>query len=152
MQENRIVSIMKQQLGLCLLLIVTIYQTAGAADVKVSTEGQLSAKDYADSVANTIAEWLPSRLAGRQVPGAAAVVVNREGVTWRGTWGVTGGKPAKAIDEDTLFNIRSISKSVTALGVLMAVQEGLVDLDAPISTYLPEFRVHSLYDLSLIHI
>jgi CubicO group peptidase (beta-lactamase class C family) len=73
-------------------------------------------------------------------------VVNREGAVWRATWGVTGNQAAVTVDENTLFNIRSISKSVTALGVLMAVQEGLVDLDAPISTYLPAFSVNSLHD------
>ena len=45
-----------------------------------------------------------------------------------------------------MFCIRSISKSVTALAVLMAVQDGLVHLDTPIAGCLPEFTVNSRFD------
>ena len=39
-----------------------------------------------------------------------------------------------------------MSKSFTALGVLMAVQDGLLDLDEPVTTYLPEFTVNSPFE------
>jgi CubicO group peptidase (beta-lactamase class C family) len=39
-----------------------------------------------------------------------------------------------------------MSKSFTALGVLVAVQDGLLDLDAPITDYLPDFSVRSRYE------
>jgi CubicO group peptidase (beta-lactamase class C family) len=39
-----------------------------------------------------------------------------------------------------------MSKSFTALGVLSAVQDGLLDLDAPVAAYLPDFRVQSRYE------
>jgi CubicO group peptidase (beta-lactamase class C family) len=39
-----------------------------------------------------------------------------------------------------------MSKSFTAAAVMLAVQEGLVELDSPISEYLPEFRVNSIFE------
>ncbi len=39
-----------------------------------------------------------------------------------------------------------MSKSFTALGILTAVQDGLLSLDAPITEYLPEFTVHSRFE------
>ena len=50
------------------------------------------------------------------------------------------------IDEETLFSIQSISKNVTALAVMLAVQDGLLDLDTPISNYLPSFKVNSCFE------
>jgi CubicO group peptidase (beta-lactamase class C family) len=41
---------------------------------------------------------------------------------------------------DNLFWIASMSKPVTATALLMLVDEGRVQLDAPVETYLPEFR------------
>ena len=42
---------------------------------------------------------------------------------------------------DTLFTIASISKTMTATAVMKLVEEGRVELRAPIRTYLPDFRV-----------
>ncbi len=50
------------------------------------------------------------------------------------------------VDATTIFSIQSMSKSFTALAVLMAVQDGLVDLDTPIAEYLPDFTVNSVFD------
>ncbi len=51
-----------------------------------------------------------------------------------------------AINAKTLFSIQSMSKSVTALAVLMAVQDGLLDLDTSVNVYLPGFRINSLFE------
>ena len=45
-----------------------------------------------------------------------------------------------------MFSIQSISKTFTSTAILMAVDEGLLDLDAPVSKYIPEFRIKSYYD------
>lgn len=45
--------------------------------------------------------------------------------------------------QDTPFVIGSLSKSFTAVGVMRAVEAGLVHLDTPATTYLPEFTTAS---------
>jgi len=97
-------------------------------------------------VAVALADWLPAELKNKQVPGAAAAVVDSNGVVWQAQYGVIDDDDSPAVNPDTVFCIRSISKSVTALGVLFAVQQGLLGLDEPISRYLPEFTVHSRFD------
>ncbi len=42
-----------------------------------------------------------------------------------------------------MYGLLSISKTVTVTGLVAAVQEGILDLDVPIGTYLPDFRVNS---------
>ena len=100
----------------------------------------------ADEVAVALSEWLPEQLEGGGVPGAAVAVVGNREIVWERVYGVAGGTGSARISEDTVFCIRSITKSVTALAVLMAVQDGLVDLDTPISNFLPGFSVHSRFD------
>jgi len=101
---------------------------------------------HAKAIAAALSGWLPEQMKERGVPGAVVAVVNRTGTVWEEARGVTDGPGSSPITLDTVFNIRSVSKNVTALGVLMAVQDGLVDLDAPISEYLPDFTVHSRFD------
>ena len=44
-------------------------------------------------------------------------------------------------DDDSLFQIGSITKLWTATLVMQLVDDGLLDLDEPIRRYLPEFRI-----------
>jgi len=85
-------------------------------------------------------------MAKRPMDGAAIAIVDDKKIIWEKTYGCIDGKGSPPVDANTMFSIQSMSKSFTALAVLMAVQDGLVDLDTPIKEYLPDFRVKSLYD------
>jgi CubicO group peptidase (beta-lactamase class C family) len=85
-------------------------------------------------------------MAQRPGDGVAIAIVDDKQIVWEKTYGCIDGEGSRPVDGNTMFSIESMSKSFTALAVLTAVQDGLVDLDTPISEYLPDFRVHSLYD------
>jgi CubicO group peptidase (beta-lactamase class C family) len=71
------------------------------------------------------------------LPGCAGAVYTGGELTWAEGVGRTevGGAP---LGSDTAFRIASTSKQFTAATVLLLADEGLVDLDAPVSTYIPE--------------
>ena len=127
-------------LAVCLLVVPVEASARGTSTLLGDPSSELGG-----AVAEALLGWLPERLEATGVPGAAVAVVGRQDTIREEVYGVTGGPASSAITPDTVFLIRSISKSVTALAVFMAVQEGLVDLDTPISTYLPEFSVHSRF-------
>ena len=52
----------------------------------------------------------------------------------------------KPMRTDTIFQIRSMTKSVTAVGVMILVEEGHLMLRDPVEKYLPEFRALSVVD------
>ncbi|MFB7251983.1 serine hydrolase [Microbacterium sp. NPDC056234] len=79
-------------------------------------------------------------LAEYQVPGAAVGVRHHGEVTVFG-FGVQDIATETPVTSDTLFQIGSLTKTWTALAFLQLVDEGDVDLDAPVRTYLPGFRV-----------
>jgi CubicO group peptidase (beta-lactamase class C family) len=100
----------------------------------------------AGEVAGVIKEKMPDMLSKASVPGAAVAVVDDRNVVWEKAYGNLDTADARPVDMNTLCSIQSMSKSFTALAVLMAVQDGLVDLDTPIKEYLPDFTVKSIYD------
>ena len=114
----------------------------------ISTPISAVEKTLADEVAGTISEELPRMLAEASVPGAAIAVVDGKRVVSVRVFGHTDGAGSNLVDTNTIFSIQSMSKSFAALAVLMAVQDGLVDLDAPIKEYLPGFTVKSLYEMN----
>ncbi|TMC73610.1 MAG: beta-lactamase family protein [Chloroflexi bacterium] len=74
------------------------------------------------------------------VPGIAIGVLHN-GDEDTATYGVTNLENPLPVDADTLFQIGSITKTMTATIVMRLVERGSLDLDAPIRRYLPEFRV-----------
>lgn len=79
------------------------------------------------------------------VSGASVAFVQGGEAVWIEAFGRTreGGRP---VDPHTLFSLQSTSKTITATAVMIAVQRGLLELDAPITRYLPDFTVSSRHE------
>lgn len=99
-----------------------------------------------------VGEWLTREgqalLSEHRIPGMAVGVCDRSGKTWAGAFGTTRRNGGRPITTKTLFSLQSCSKTYTATAVMLAVQEGLLDLDRPIVAYLPEFTVNSVFERS----
>jgi len=91
------------------------------------------------------AESIPARMKEHHIPGLSIAVVDRDGILWSAGFGRTG-RGSQPVTPETLFSIQSMSKTFTATAVMMAVQDGLVDLDTPITNYLPTFTVKSRWE------
>ncbi|MEX2153656.1 MAG: serine hydrolase domain-containing protein [Gemmatimonadaceae bacterium] len=74
------------------------------------------------------------------VPGIALGVVHDGTVSIRGL-GVTNVEDPLPVTAHTVFPIASISKTFAATAMMRLVEQGKVDLRAPVRTYLPDFRV-----------
>jgi len=90
-------------------------------------------------------ESIPETMRAQKIPGIAVAVVDREGILWTAGFGRTG-QGSQPATPDTLFSIQSMSKTFTATAVMIAVRDGLVDLDTPIAEYLPDFTVNSRFE------
>jgi CubicO group peptidase (beta-lactamase class C family) len=91
-------------------------------------------------VAEWMAEQLPALIEKYDVP-AAAVAVLAEGDVVDAAAGVLHTGTGVEATPDSVFQIGSITKLWTSTLVMQLVDEGKVDLDEPIRTYLPEFRI-----------
>jgi CubicO group peptidase (beta-lactamase class C family) len=92
--------------------------------------------DQFEQMARLIAE----KMAEYRVPGVAFGVLKAGMLTTRG-FGVTNVEDPQPITADTVFPIASISKTVAAAAFMRLVEQGKVDLKAPVRRYLPDFRV-----------
>ncbi len=99
------------------------------------------------AVSATLAErlhWVPSRLAellARYEVPAGSVAVWHEGAEYAAARGMANVPAQIEATPDTLFLIGSITKVFTATLVMQLVDQELVDLDAPVRTYIPAFRL-----------
>ena len=76
------------------------------------------------------------------VPGVTVAIVDvNNDFVWTQGFGYANTATRTPVSENTLFNLASISKPFTAIAVMQLVEAGLVDLDNPVITYLPDFTV-----------
>ena len=79
-------------------------------------------------------------IAEHKIPGATLGVLQGDDVSLFAA-GVLNKNTGVEVTTDSLFQIGSITKVWTATQVMMLVDEGVLDLDEPVVTYLPEFKV-----------
>lgn len=77
-----------------------------------------------------------------RVPGAAIAVVRDGEVLLTQGFGMGDVEQGTPVTARTLFAIASCTKAFTTLGLATLADEGKLDWDAPVRTYLPAFRLH----------
>jgi CubicO group peptidase (beta-lactamase class C family) len=77
-----------------------------------------------------------------QVPGLALAVTRDGEPDWVKAYGLRDVEAGLPVTVDTQFILCSVTKSFTALGLAMLVDEGRLDWAKPVRDYLPEFRLH----------
>ena len=92
----------------------------------------LTEPDNVAAVVGAISRAVPDAQRDAHVPGVAVAVTEGDDVAWSHTFGVPAG---------TVFEAGSISKTVAAAAVLALVDDGRVDLDEPVATYLRTWRL-----------
>jgi CubicO group peptidase (beta-lactamase class C family) len=89
---------------------------------------------------DAIAEKLQPFVQSHEIPGAVLVVGNAEGAAKIVALGERDLDSRAAMTDDTLFQIASMTKPVTAMGLAILVEEGKLSFDDPVEKHLPEFR------------
>ena len=90
--------------------------------------------EFESLIAEVMEEW--------KVPGLAVVVVQNGEVAFVRPYGLRDVEAGLKVTTDTQFQLMSISKSFTATGLALLVDEGRMDWNKPVREYIPEFRLH----------
>jgi CubicO group peptidase (beta-lactamase class C family) len=75
-----------------------------------------------------------------QLPGAVVLIARHDKVAYVQAFGYRDREAKAAMTVDSIFRIASMTKPIVSVGAMMLVEEGKLDLAAPVSQYLPEFK------------
>jgi CubicO group peptidase (beta-lactamase class C family) len=84
--------------------------------------------------------YIAQEMRDLHIPGLALGIVHNDEVMHLQGFGVAD-RSGNVVTPQTPFILASASKSFTALAIMQLVEDGKVDLDAPVTTYLPSFSV-----------
>jgi len=80
------------------------------------------------------------------LPSIAVSLLSGEEVIYQQTTGLSNIEENIPADFETVYKAGSISKLFTAIEIMRLYEESLIDLDEPITTYLPEFSIKSRFN------
>lgn len=85
--------------------------------------------------------YLEREIGESSLTGAAVAVVSGDELLYARGFGASRRDGGVAVTPDTVFEIGSLTKSMTALAILQLAEDGLLELDDPVREHLPWFRV-----------
>ncbi|MFK7925349.1 MAG: serine hydrolase domain-containing protein [Bacteroidia bacterium] len=125
--------------NIILLGVVCCLTLACQPSVTISyelSEDQLSSLDSLFSTA----------VAERQIPGAVALIANKDDILLHKAWGYSDVEGSEAQSTEDIFRLASMTKPITALAAMMLYEQGAFTLDDSLATYIPSFRHPQILD------
>ena len=123
-----------------------------AAGTLAGTAGESSTVFRAEKLAEIDAS-IQKSIQEKNTPGAV-LWIEREGVAYHRAYGLRAAVPKpETATEDTIYDAASLTKVVaTTPCIMLLIERGRIDLDAPAVTYLPEFKGHGKERITIRHL
>ena len=117
------------------------FAAPGQVDPKVSSivPGDPVALGFDPAKLKVAEDGLKADVAAGKLAGAYLLVGRHGKVAFREGFGTQGPGQTATPDEETIFRVFSMTKPIIAVTAMTLVEEGKLDLDAPVSKYLPEY-------------
>lgn len=96
-----------------------------------------------DRFARLLEEQMPAMLPRFGVPGTVVARISDGAVAWTNAYGLANLDTGTPMRPDMVFEFGSNGKVLTAWAVMRLVEQGKVELDAPINRYLKRWQVES---------
>lgn len=102
----------------------------------------IHAQPASDRYKQQLEPQLQQMVREQNIPGLALGVIENGRLAYAGGFGVMKIGEPQPITPETLFHMASITKPFVATSVMQLWEQGKVDLDAPVTRYVPYFRLH----------
>ncbi len=120
------------------LTVPALTWPAAVAAQSLSVAAADAATDYAAAIGRA-REIIGEFVAAQNIPGFSIAVGLDGEVLWSEGFGLANLEHRVPVTTLTKFRIGSVSKPVTAMAMGILMQEGRLDLDEPVQTYVPSF-------------
>jgi CubicO group peptidase (beta-lactamase class C family) len=126
--------------ALSILSLVTLGLATAARAYAVALVGNPEALGFSSSRLARIAAWQQSQVDAGAFSGAVAAIARNGKVAYLRAVGFRDRAKTIPLQPDAIFWIASMTKPVTSVAAMMLVEEGKLDLAAPVHQYLPELK------------
>jgi CubicO group peptidase (beta-lactamase class C family) len=122
----------------CLLPFLAVAFSAAIA--QSNAKATVTSTGVDQDLLSKIPQRMKSFIDRQTVAGAVTLVAHGSDIVEFDATGMADAEAGHAMQKDTIFQIMSMTKPVTAIGIMMLAEEGKLALRDPVEDYLPEFK------------
>ena len=93
-----------------------------------------------EAAVRNLTPFIEKQVAEKRLPALSIALVDDQEIVWARGFGFANAKNKIPATADTVYRVGSVSKLFTDIAVMQLVEKGKLDLDAPVTQYLPEFK------------
>lgn len=139
--------------------MLLLYPESGTCVAIMSNLQRLSLTKLAVAIAETVQppthDYLPAvkklkaavryEVEQKELPAFSISLIDGDNIVWADGFGFQDAQKTRPATAETVYRVGSISKLFTDVAVMQLVEEGRIDLDAPVQTYVPDFKPHNSF-------
>jgi CubicO group peptidase (beta-lactamase class C family) len=126
--------------GAAIAWLCALWLLVGAAPCSAQPRTAVAFIDGVGDPGPAVDACVQSTITAHDIPGMAVAVVMNGEIAYERGYGVKHRDQGGAVDENTLFRHGSTGKMITAAAVMRLVDEGRINLDDPVTEYVPELH------------
>jgi CubicO group peptidase (beta-lactamase class C family) len=126
------------------ILVMMVLTLTACASMPPKAPVDLKKGDYA--YAKEYMNWfIEKEMKDKKIVGLSIALVDDQNIIWQQGFGFANQKEDIKATPETVYRAGSISKLFNAMAVMKLVEAGKMDIDRPLATYLPEFKINSRF-------
>lgn len=130
---------MRAPLPVILIILTSLLSMSTAQSQAIIETATPEATGMSSSRLSVVSDDLQARIDRGDIAGAVAAVVRDGRLIYSEALGYRDLEAGAPMPFDALFRTYSMTRPITALGILMLHDDGLLDIDDPVQQYLPQF-------------
>jgi len=103
--------------------------------------GKINPGDSREEFIAEMEEQIPALMDAYEIPGASIALVKGSRVVWTRSFGFADMETGRKMTPETVCRVQSVSKPVTAWGVMKLAEQQRISLDTPVSEYLEDWSL-----------
>src|SRR5262245_10952837 len=98
-----------------------------------------------EEVTRCLEPWIGAEIKQKGIPALSIALVDDQTIVWARGFGFADRAKRVPATAETVYRVGSVSKLFTDLAVMQLVEQGKIDLDAPVTLYVPDFAPKNQY-------
>jgi CubicO group peptidase (beta-lactamase class C family)/D-alanyl-D-alanine dipeptidase len=111
----------------------------------VAAGANVAARPGYAAVAQMLDGFIAHEMADKELPALSIALVDDQQIVWAQGFGWANPDDRTPATAETLYRVGSVSKLFTDIAIMQLVEQGKLDLDAPVTDYLPDFRPNNSF-------
>src|SRR5262245_20301380 len=108
--------------------------------VRVSAQPSIAPPDKHAAAVALVEKLAEQELKAKSLPAISIALVDDQTIVWAKGFGFADPEKKTPATAETVYRVGSVSKLFTDVAIMQLVESGKLDLDAPVTKYLPEFK------------